>query len=205
MGTIKGSASYLRFMIEGEPPARFPERFEQAIEARRFLPISQEREENEQVGWALFGRPFDDEVPITREFFLFGDLIAISYREDRVALPKPLLDHLVRKRMEELRARGEEVNRHTKRTVEAAVAAELRLKVLPRSRVVDLVWDISRRELRIFGRGPLASERAAGLFERTFEVQAKLAHYGQRAFSIDMSLRAKGVLESLGPEPVFQP
>jgi len=192
-------------MVSGEPPARFPERFEQAIEARRFLPLSPDREDNEQVGWAPFGAPFDDERAITRETFLFGDIVAVCYREDRIALPKPLLDHLARRRLEELRARGEEINRNTRRIVEAAVAAELRRKILPRSRAIDLVWDISRKELRIFGRGPLASERAAGLFERTFEVRAQLAHYGARAFSIDMSLRAKSVLEQLGPEPVFQP
>lgn len=204
MGALGGSVSYLRFLVRGEPPKSFASVYERNIEARRFVPVSEKGEELEQAGWAALEDPYDDERAITRESFLFGDLIGVAYREDKVSVPRPLIVSRVRKRMAELRARGEEVHRGTRRNVELAVVAELKRKVLPRPRVVDLVWDHARGELRIFGRGTIATERAVALFERTFDVQASLAHYGNRAFAQELSLRAKGVLEGLGPEPVFE-
>lgn len=204
MGALGGSVSYLRFLVDGEPPKGMAARFERNVEARRFMPLSPDGQDMEQAGWASVTDPFDDELALTREEFLFGDLIVIAYREDKVALPRPLLKAMAKKRIRELTDRGEEVTRQTRRTVELAVASELKRRVLPRSRVVDIVWDHPRGELRVFGRGTIATERATALFERTFEARPRLAHYGTRAFDLDLGLRAQGILEQLGPETVFQ-
>jgi hypothetical protein len=203
MGALKGSISYLRFVVEGEPPNNMASKFERAIEARRFRGLTDDSQEAETNGWAPIEDPFDDDMALGRDAFLFGDLIALAYREDKIALPRPMIVSLTRRRLEEMAQRGDKIDRKTRRNVELAVAAELRRKVLPRPRFIDLVWDHVAGELRVFGRGPMATERAVGLFELTFGVRARLAHYGARAFTVDLNLRAKGVLENIGPEPVF--
>lgn len=199
MGALKGSASYLRFFVDGDPPRGFQNRFEKAIEARRFLPLGPDAPETESGGWVPMESPFDDELPITRDLFLFGDLIGLGFREDKVTIPRPLLQHLTSKKVAELEARGDKVTRQTRRTCELAVFAELRARVLPRSRVLDLVWDLGSREVRMFGRGPMATERAAARFEMTFGFALSPADYARRAFSQDLSLRARSVLEGLQP------
>ena len=204
MGSIKGTASYLRFDVDGDPPAGFAEKYEQAIEARRFMPLAEQSEELEAAGWVPFEEPLDDELPITRELFQFGGLICLAYREDKMVLPRALLKHLAKRRLAELEQAGEEITRTTRRAVDAAVAAELRQKVLPRTRVVDLIWTPERREVRVFGRGPLVTERLAALFERTFALRIDLATYARRAFALDLSDRARNVLEHLQPEAVFE-
>lgn len=203
MGALKGSCTYLRFLVDGEPPKGFADLFEQAIEARRFLPLSEGAPEEESAGWVPIDAPYDDEASITRERFWLGHLIALAYREDRISLPRPLVQHHVQKRLEELREKGERITRKRRDALELAVVRELRRKALPKSRVVEVVWDYPRRELRVFGRGPIAKERVAAHFERTFALRVTLATYAARAFSLDLSLRARSVLEGLAPKHVF--
>lgn len=203
MGALMGNASYLRFFVDGEPPAAFADVFEQAIEARRFTPLTDKSEEMESSGWVPLEDPFDDELPITRERFIFGDLIALSYREDKFALPRPIVKRRVRLKLEELAAQGEKVAKGKKKAVELAVIAELKKKVLPRAKAIDLVWDTTRQELRIFGKGLMATERAVAHFERTFAVGVNHATWAGRAFSLDLSLRARSILEQLTPELLF--
>lgn len=203
MGALKGSSTYLRFLVDGEPPANFTSLFEQAVEARRFLPLLPSAPEEESAGWVPIEAPFDDDVPITRDRFHFGDLIALAYREDKISVPKAVVAHRVKKKLEELEQQGERLTKQKISAVELAVMSELRKKVLPKSRVMDVVWDIRRRELRVFGRGPMATERAAACFERTFALRAQLGTWAARAFSLDLSLRARSVLENLAPEHLF--
>jgi hypothetical protein len=202
MGAARGGLSYLRFTVDKDPPPKLVSGFEKAVEARRFMPLKG-GELAESAGWAPIDDPLDDEAPIPRDGFMFTGLIALAYREDKIAIPKALLEHQVRRRMLEIEQSGQRVNRTAKKAIELTVAAELRRKTMPMTRLVDVVWDLRRGELRLFGRGKIATERATALFERTFSVQPRLAHYGVRAFDVDVSLRARAVLEQLAPEPWF--
>lgn len=203
MGALVGNASYLRFFVDGEPPARMGDVFEQAVEARRFTPLTDKSEENESAGWVPIEDPFDDELPITRERFIFGDLLALAYREDKYALPRPIVKRRVRVKLDELANKGEKITKVKRKQVELAVVAELKRRLLPRPRVIDVVWDTRKRELRIFGKGPMATERALACFERTFAVRAVHATWAGRAFQLDLSLRARSILEQLQPELLF--
>lgn len=207
MGALVGNVNYLRFFVDGEPPAAFGDVFEQAVESRRFTPLTERSDEGESAGWVPLEDPLDDELPITRDRFIFGDLIALAYREDKYALPRSLIKRRVRQKLEELEQRGElkdeKPSKSLKKQVELAVIAELKKKSLPRSRAIDVVWDTTRRELRIFGRGPMATERAAACFERTFAVRVNQATWAGRAFQLDLSLRARSILEQLTPELLF--
>ncbi len=205
MGVLSGPATFLRFDVDGEPPKGYRTQYEQAIEARRFTPLSARGEDMVAAGWAPLEAPFDDDAPVTSRDFAFGDVIALCYREDKIALPKPLVRHLTQKRLAELELQGEKITRNVKQTVQLMVLAELRRRVLPRPRVVDVVWDTSRRRVRVFAAGALAKERVSALFERTFDLRLHLADYTRRAFTLDLSKRAQAVLEALGPMPLYEP
>jgi hypothetical protein len=204
VGALSGNASYLRFFVDGEAPEAIGDVFEQAVEARRFTPLVDKGEDLETGGWVPIEDPFDDELPITRDRFHFGDFIALTYREDSFSFPRPLVQRRVKKKLEELAEKGEKVNKGKKKQAELAVLSELKKKMLPRPRVMDVVWDMPRRELRVFGRGPMGKERATACFERTFAVRLQHATWAARAFSLDLSGRARSVLEQLAPEFVFE-
>jgi DNA recombination-dependent growth factor C len=201
MGASSGSATYLRFLVEGEPPKDYATKFEQAVEARRFLPLSAAGTDG--MGWVPIDDPFDDELPITRDRFHFGHLIVLAYREDKLSIPRARLNHLVKQRQRKVEEEGKKVTRALTKAIKEAVLSELRQKTMPRSRVMDLMWDLDRREVRIFGRGPMARENATACFERTFGVRAVEATYATRAFAMDLSKRARSVLENIEPDEFF--
>lgn len=203
MGALTGNPNYLRFFVDGEPPTGFARPYEQAIEARRFMPLTDRSEENMSCGWVPLEEPLDDESEIGRDKFVFGDIIALAYREDKFTFPRPLVKRRVRLKAEELAEQGEKITKVKKKQIELAVVAELKKRMLPRTRTMDLVWDTRRGELRIFGTGPMATERAVATFERTFGFQVSLASWSGRAFALDLSLRARSVLESIQPELIF--
>jgi hypothetical protein len=204
MGAIKGSASYLRFLVDGEPAENAAKVYEDSLESRRFLPLHADAEAGEQAGWMPIESPYDDTAPFTAESFQFGHLIAVAYREDKYAIPKPVLARAVKERIEKIeREEQREITKQFQKAVEKAVLVELKRKSFPRTRLCDVIWDLTRKEVRFFGRGTLVTERASSLFERTFKVRVEQGSYAARAFTLDLPTRAKGVLEQLSPGWLF--
>ena len=205
MGILKGSLTYLRYRTQGELPSNYLESLEQSIEIRRFVPLHPEGEDTESTGWASAQRPFVDDEPLLNDQFLFGERIVLAYREDTIAFPKALMKDWVYQRIEKHQAqKGEEPSSETKRAIEATVKSELRQRILPKSKVVDVLFDLSTQEVRFFARGKGINERFVTLFEQTFQLKLKPLHFVEQATSADLSLRARGLLEALKPQEIFQ-
>lgn len=207
MGALRGSLSYLRFLVDGDAAANAGTVYEKSIQSRRFLPLSPTAETMESAGWVPLESPFDDDTKITRDLFWFGDLVAVTYREDKYAIPRPLLQRETKKRVEKIvreeKKDPEELSRAFIKAVEASVLVELKAQTIPRSKLVDVIWDIPRKELRVFGRGTIVTERLASLFERTFQVRVEVGSYAARAFTLDLGSRNQAVLERLSPGWLF--
>jgi hypothetical protein len=207
MGALGGSLSYLRFAVDGDAADNPGSTYEKSIESRRFRPLTPAGDSMDSAGWVPLEAPYDDELPLTRDLFLFGELIAVAYREDKYVIPRALLQRETDKRLEKIereeKKEKREMGRAFRKAVEASVLAEMKTKVIPRSRLVDVVWDLRRKEMRVFGRGTIATERCASLLERTFQVRVELNSYAARAFHLDLGSRAQGVLERLSPGWLF--
>jgi DNA recombination-dependent growth factor C len=207
MGALQGSLTFGRYFVEGDLPRDIATTFERALEARRFLPASPAAEPPESVGWVAMEAPFDDDRAITRELFMFGNRVALCYREDKYVVPRAMVRRALQKKLQDIeQAEGksrEDMPRAFIKAVERAVADELRQKSLPKSSLVDVIWELDRGEARVFGRGKMVSERLSALFERTFTMRLVPAVPVARAFRLDLSQRARGVLERLMPEDIF--
>lgn len=79
----------------------------------------------------------------------------------------------------------------------------MRHRILPQSKVVDVLWDLSRSELRFFARGLGLLERFEKLFEQTFQMRVKQLTYSEIALSSQVDLRNKGLLENLNEAVIF--
>jgi len=207
MGALAGSLSYMRFLVDGDAPKNPGAAFEKSLESRKFVALSPSAETSESAGWVVTEAPFDEGLAITRDVFLFGDLIMVTYREDKWAIPKPVLKREVQKRIEKIVAEEkkdrDDISKAFVKVVEQSVLAELKGKTIPRTKLVDVVWDMARGEARVFGRGTVATERVASLFERTFQVRVDPGPWAARAFRMDLGSRAMGVLERLSPGWLF--
>ncbi|MDP2340552.1 MAG: hypothetical protein Q8O67_06325 [Deltaproteobacteria bacterium] len=207
MGALNGSLSYLRFLVDGDLADNPGTAYEKALQSRRFVPLLAHQESGDSAGWVPTEAPFDDERKLTRDLFLFGDLIAVTYREDKWSIPRPLLKRETTRRLEKIIAEEkkdpEDIGRAFIKAVEQAVLIELKQRTIPRSKLVDVIWDPGRREARVFGRGTVATERVASLFERTFQVRVDVGSYAARAFALDLGSRAQSVLDRLSPGWLF--
>jgi recombination associated protein RdgC len=205
VGIVKGSLSYLRFKVEGPVPSNYVEVFEQAIEIRRFVPLHPDGEDNESFGWVPMHRPYADDEPILNDHFLYGERVTLAYREDAISFPKAMVKDMVQQRLDEHREKNHvEASNQVRHAAEAAIMSEMRKRVLPKSKVVDVLWDLSRAELRFFARGKGVSERFVALFEQTFQVRLRQMTFAELAISADLSLRAKSMLETLTPQEIFK-
>ncbi len=204
MGVLHGSMSYLRFAVIGTVPSNYVEQYESTMEMRRFIPLHPEAEDIDSAGWVPAQKPFADDEPITNAHFLFGERMVFAFREDVMSYPKPMLRDLVAQRLDQYREKtGAEPHGEIRHKAELAVRAELRRKILPRSKVVDVLWDHSRAELRFFSRGKGVVERFTKLFEQTFSMQLREKTFADLAISAELSLREKGMLEGLRPHEIF--
>ena len=207
MGALNGSLSYLRFLVDGDLADNPGAAYEKSLQSRRFVPLLASQESADSAGWVATEAPFDDERKLTRDLFLFGDLIAVTYREDKWAIPRPLLKRETEKRLEKIvveqKKDPHDLGRAFIKAVEQAVLVELKQRTIPRTKLVDVIWDPARKEARVFGRGAVATERIASLFERTFHVRVDVGSYAARAFALDLGSRAQSVLDRLSPGWLF--
>lgn len=207
MGALNGSMSYMRFLIDGEVPPNPGSAFEKALESRKFTPLTPSSETPESAGWVVTEDPFAETVSIGRDRFLFGDLVVVSYREDKWAIPRPVVKREVAKRIQQIiekeKKNADDIGKAFIKSVENAIISELKQKSFPRSKIIDVVWDMARGEARVFGRGTVVTERVASLFERTFQVRVDTGSWAAKAFELDLSSRAQGVLERLSPGWLF--
>lgn len=196
MGILKGSLTYLRFRVEGPVPSAYVEAFEKAIEIRRFVPLHQDGEDNESFGWVPIQKPYADDEPVLNDYFLYGERVVVGYREDVIVYPKAMIHDQVERRLQE--------HRIDRKVAQASVMSEMRKRLLPKSKVVDVMWDLSRSELRFFARGKGLTERFTSLFEQTFQVRLRPITFSDMAVCADLSDRSKDVLQTLTPQEIFR-
>jgi recombination associated protein RdgC len=206
MGILKGVLTYQRFFLEGDIPQNAARIFEEAVESRRFMPLTDEGETMMASGWVPTHAPLADDLQIMHHDFIFDDRLVITYREDELRFPKDYIRARLAERAQAFEEEtGEKPTKAMLEAFEAGIRGELRRRLLPGTRLVDVVWDMASQEVRIFTRSKGPLERLQVLFERTFNARLLHATYGQRAFKKDLNLRSMGMLENLEPSPAFEP
>ncbi len=186
MGALSGTMGYVRFRTEGEEPD--PSKIMRAIAARKFTPLSAKEDVNDSAGWMPVMTPFDDDVSFGNENVRMGDRIALVYREDKYLIPRPLLRREVSKRLKQIAKEKKqditEFGRGFRKAVEQSVISELRTRIMPKTKLVEVIWSPSRKEVRVFGKGLIVTERIVSIFERTFQVRLVFAAPAVRALAI---------------------
>lgn len=206
MGVFRGTIQYTRFVVEGDLAADWLSQAEASLHLRRFVPLHEDGNDVESMGWVMAQSPFADDKELLNDTFFFDGRVILAFRCDKIRMPKPYIKELVKKRIEEQRKRlGDEPSRTTCKAIEEAVLYEVRRRVFPKSQVVDFCWDVNLGHLRLFGRGKTLVENFTKLFEQTFGLKVHQKTFAEQALSLELTLRDKGHLESLVPQELYQP
>jgi hypothetical protein len=168
MPALKGSLTYARFFVEGEPPKDFREKFMRAIRLRAIEPLTADDDVAERSGWCAIGEPFD--IDLHYEGVFFNNFLNLGFRTDRWSIPGPLLRTRVREAESAyLVKRGRErLSRSEKAEIKELVARKLRKQFVPTTRAVDLSWSLEDGVVRFFSQSPRPTATMLELFTKTF-------------------------------------
>lgn len=168
MGARKGTITTSLFHVDGDVPRDYRDGYLEQIEEFRFQPLTPEAEEDLRHGWTTF----DDmlSTDFTRENVFFEDYICLGMRTDRWAIPGALLKaHIARRTSEVLVEQGKaRLFKSEKMAIREDITRQLKQRTLPAAGVVDVVWNVERKELRFWSQSSRAIENFESLFESTF-------------------------------------
>jgi recombination associated protein RdgC len=171
MGAFRGSITFSKFYVRGELPEDFRDRFMESIHVRAFRPLDPSEEIDFRVGWCSITDPFD--LELTHEKVFFNQYLNIGFRVDRWRIPGPLFKATFRQAERDyLDKHGvEKLSRAQKKNLEQLVNAQLRRKVVPSMRAIDLSWNLNEGVVRFFQKSAKQAELMNELFEKTFELE----------------------------------
>lgn len=167
MGILKGNVPVKRYRTETvERPV---EECDGNYRVHAFLPIVPDSETEVSVGWVDRDSLEFDDLKVTDAFV--DESVVLLARMDTLKPPtadvKRKLDELVKAKEAEQEV---PLTKREKKLLKAEVIAELRRRVLPKTRFVELEWNPDLQRLRIFTTSKGASEAVAELFVKTFGV-----------------------------------
>lgn len=174
MGAFRGSITFSKLYVRGELPRTFRDRFLKAIRLRAFRPLDPKEDVDHRVGWVAIDDPFDTEL--TSEKVFYNDYLALGFRLDRWRIPTPLWKAALRAAERDLLAKRklERLSRAQKKDLEAVVAAQLRRRLVPAMKVIDVSWSLNDGVVRFFTQSPKQLELMTELFVKTFGLELDL-------------------------------
>ena len=172
MGLLKGSASFVRFTVEGELPETNLEYLLDRVVSFSFEDIDDNYEEY-SIGWVSVLNMFDSEFK--NASWIAGDYITLSLRMDERKVSSAILKKYIAK--EEERERMEKqvpkLSRSKKVEIKERVRTELVRKAIPIPSVFELAWNLSDGTLIFFSTNKKAHALLEDLFKETFGLLIK--------------------------------
>jgi hypothetical protein len=168
VAALRGSLTYVRFYVDGQPPDDFRERFMRSIRLRAMRPLEPDEEDLERSGWCKIGEPFSLELSYDDVFMT--SFVNLGFRTDRWAIPGSMLRrHAKEAEAAYLVKKGRErLTRKEKAELKLLVAKKLRQKTSPATRMVDLSWSLDEGLVRFFSHAAKPAGLMMELFAKTF-------------------------------------
>lgn len=169
MGLLSGSMSLRRYRVLAQPPKDFREVFEKAVRAHALVPLDPERNEEKSVGWASVFDEQDTDLHFSK--FFHDGRILLSLRVDTLKPPSNEVKRLLRQRQREVEAqRREPLSASALRELKDMIKLDLRRRTPPRTRTVDMLWDLDGQRLYFLSHAKGPNEAFLRLFAETFNL-----------------------------------
>ena len=169
MGLLTNSASFVRFSVEGEPPADFWNFAAERIAKHAFRDIDDNYEER-SVGWVSCLNMFDSEFAYSS--YAAGDYLVLSLRiDERKVAPAALKKYTLK---EEERIKRERQIPRLSRDHRNEIKDNMRLMLLKRAvpipAVYDMAWSLSDSTVLFFSTSLKAIGELEEFFKDTFDL-----------------------------------
>jgi len=184
MSALSGSLSYSRFFVtlkgrdgtirsagsaaDGSLPRGFLDRSYEKLLHHAMRPLDADEPDSERSGWCVLGDPLDVSLPKER-VYLEG-FVNLGFRTDKWVIPGAMLR--ARLRQAEIAYREqvgrEKLSRRERAELKEVVTRELRKKLVPSTRAIDLTWSLDEGLVRFFSHTASAMLSMVDLFEKTF-------------------------------------
>ncbi|MEW5851718.1 MAG: recombination-associated protein RdgC [Myxococcota bacterium] len=167
MTALKGTATFRRFFIGGQPQKGFREKALRSINARRFMPTKDA--EGVAFGWVPLTDALADHLG--PEDVFVGELVCLGFRRDEKVLRAADVRDELKLRVRELQfEKGRRLSRDERAALKDAIVFELRARAPIRRKVAELVWNPEKAEVRLYGASKQMAQACGELFARTFEL-----------------------------------
>ncbi len=167
MGFLKGSASFVRFSVEGELADNSLEYLLDRIISCSFEDIDDNYEEY-SIGWVSVHNMFDSQFE--NASWIAGDYITLGLRVDERKISSAILKKCILKEEERVR-RDKQVprlSRSARMEIKERVRTELVRKSIPIPAVYELAWNLSEGVVIFFSTGKKAQALLEDHFRETF-------------------------------------
>lgn len=167
MGALEGSLSFKTYYVEAEPPNDFHENYLSRLQKNVFEPLSPVGEDERRIGWVPVQDPLATEF--TRQDVFFNQYILFGLRIDKWSIPSSWYKAMFRQALAEAYPDPSvKVSKRAKDEVKLKVTTEIKQKILPSMKVVDVLWNISECRLRFWSNADVLCEEFAEFFEESF-------------------------------------
>ncbi|MBM9519398.1 recombination-associated protein RdgC [Desulforhopalus vacuolatus] len=172
MGLLKGSASFVRFSVEGELPDSSLEYLLDRIITYSFEDIDDNYEEF-SLGWVSVQNMFDSQFK--NASWVAGDYITLSLRIDERKVSAAILKKCIIKEEERVRLEKQlpKLSRSTRVEIKERVQSELMRKAIPIPAVYELAWNLSEGVVLFFSTNKKAQALLEDHFRETFGLLVK--------------------------------
>jgi len=167
MGFLSGSASFMRFSVEGELPDSFWEFVAERVAGHSFRDIDDSLDEY-SIGWVSVASMFDADFAYGS--YAAGDYVVLSMRVDERKVSPAVLKKCVLKEEERIKRERQipRLNRSALLEIKERIRTELVRKSVPIPAVYDLAWNLSDGTLYFFSTSKKALVLLEELFKETF-------------------------------------
>lgn len=167
MGFISGSASFVRFSVEGDLPENVWDFIAERVAAFSFQDIDETYDEF-SIGWVSVINMFDADFAYAS--YANGDYVTLTLRTDERKVSPAILKKFCAKEEERIKKERQipKVGKAMKTEIKERMRTELMRKAVPVPAIFDLCWNLAESTLLFFSTNKKAQAQLEDFFKETF-------------------------------------
>ena len=167
MGLLKGTASFVRFGVEGDLPENIWDFIADKVAAFAFRDIDETYDED-SLGWVSVLNMFDTEFDYAS--YAAGNYVTLTMRFDERKVSSVIVKKYVQKEEERIKKEKKipKISRSMRVEIKERIQNELMRKAQPVPAVFDLCWNLENSTLIFFSTNKKAQALLEDLFKECF-------------------------------------
>jgi hypothetical protein len=167
MSFLKGTASFVRFSVDGQLPENSLDFIAKRVLAYSFKDIDETYDEY-SIGWVSVLNMFDTNFAYAS--YIAGDYIILTLRIDERKVSPAILKKFLQKEEEKVRLERQvpKLSRFVRVQIKERIRTELMRKAIPIPATFDLCWNLSNSTLLFFSTNKKVHSLLEDFFKESF-------------------------------------